>query len=173
MIETIDTILKRRSIRQYKEEQISDKDLDTILECGSYAPSGMNMQSYVFIAIQNEEIMQEIINECMKIRKVNTSPFYGAPTIILVFADSNVPTYIKDASTAIENMHLAATALNLGACWINCTEDLFDLENGNKIREKIEIPSNYKCIGSLSLGYIDGKYPEAKQRKENIIKIIK
>lgn len=173
MIETIDTILKRRSIRNYKEEQISDEDLNTILECGSYAPSGMNMQSYVFIAIQNEEIMQKIIDGCMKIRKINTSPFYGAPTIILVFADSNVPTYIKDASTAIENMHLTATALNLGTCWINCAEDLFDSEDGNKIREEIEIPSNYKCIGSLSLGYIDGEYPKAKKRKENIIKIIK
>ncbi|MCI8965050.1 MAG: nitroreductase family protein [Clostridia bacterium] len=173
MNETINTILKRRSIRQYKNEQISDEELNTILECGSYAPSGMNMQSYVFIAIQNEEIMHEIIDECMKLRKISSSPFYGAPTIILVFANSEVPTYIKDAVSAMENIQLATTSLGLGACFINCVQDLFDTENGTQIKEKLEISSNYKCIGALSLGYIEGEYPEAKPRKENIIKIIK
>lgn len=173
MNETITTILKRRSIRQYKNEQISDDDLNIILECGSYAPSGMNMQPYVFIAIQNEEIMHEIIDECMKISNMSTSPFYGAPTIILVFANSQVSTYIKDAASAIENMQLATTSLGLGACFINCVQDLFDMENGIRIREKLEISSNYKCIGALSLGYIEGEYPKAKKRKENIIKIIK
>lgn len=173
MNETINTILNRRSIRKYKQEQIDDEKLNLILECGSYAPSGMNMQSYAFVAIQNEEIMNEIIDECMKIRNITTSPFYGAPTIILVFGDENVQTYVKDASTAIENMHLAATSLNLGACWINCVQNLFESEKGDLIREKIQIPSQYKCIGSLVVGYIDGECPQAKPRKENIVKIIK
>ena len=70
MNETINTILNRRSIRKYKQEQIADEKLNLILECGSYAPSGMNMQSYAFVAIQNEEIMNDIIDECMKIRNM-------------------------------------------------------------------------------------------------------
>lgn len=173
MNSTIETILNRRSIRNFKDEQISDEDLHTILECASYAPSGMNMQSYGFIAIQNEEIMHELVDKCMQIRNISTSPFYGAPTVILVFGDETINTYVKDASTAIENMHLAATALNLGVCWINCTDDLFKSELGNSLREKLEIPEKYKCVGSLAIGKIEGEYPKAKPRKENIIKIIK
>lgn len=173
MNETIKTILNRRSIREFKEEQINDEDINTILECGRYAPSGMNMQSYAFVVIQNEDMMHELINESMKITGQNSSPFYGAPTVVLVFGDENIATYVKDASTAIENMHIAATALNLGACWINCVEDLFNSEDGEKLREEIQVPSNYKCVGSLAIGYIEGTYPEAKPRRENIVKIIK
>ena len=65
MNETIQSILNRRSIRDFKEEQISDEDLNIILECGRYAPSGMNRQSYAFVAIQNEDMMHELVNECM------------------------------------------------------------------------------------------------------------
>ena len=173
MNETIETILKRRSVREFKDEQVKDEYINTILECGRYAPSGMNRQSYAFVVIQNEDMMHELIDECMSITGRNSSPFYGAPTVILVFGDENVGTYVKDASTAIENMHIAATALKLGACWINCVEDLFNSEKGEKLREEIEVPSNYKCVGSLAIGYTEGSYPEPKPRRENIVKIIK
>lgn len=173
MNEVIDTILNRRSVRNYKDEQIDDNDLNIVLDCARYAPSGMNRQSYAFVAIQNQDIMNEIIDACMKILNINTSPFYGAPTIVLVFGDKNSPTYIEDACAGIENMTIAATSLNLGSCWIRCAKDLFESEYGESIREKIEVPENYMCIGSLVLGYVNGEYPEAKQRKENIIKIIK
>lgn len=173
MNETIQNILNRRSIREFREEQISDEELNIILECGRYAPSGMNRQSYAFVVIQNEEMMHELVNECMQITERDGSPFYGAPTVILVFGDENSNTYVKDSSCAIENMYIAATALKIGACWINCVEDLFNSKKGEKLREEIEIPNNYKCVGSLALGYIMGNYPEAKPRKENIVKIIK
>ena len=173
MNEVINTILKRRSVRNYKEEQNEDNDLNVILDCARYAPSGMNRQSYAFVAVQNHDIMSEIINTCMDIREITTSPFYGAPTIVLVFGDENSPTYVEDACAGIENMAIAATSLGIGSCWVRCIKDLFESGEGEKIREKIEVPENYKCIGSLILGYVDGEYPEAKVRKENIIKIIK
>jgi len=173
MNEVINTILKRRSVRNYKDDQIDDDDLNIILDCARYAPSGMNRQSYAFVAVQNDEIMSDIVDAGMKARDITTSPFYGAPTIVLVFGDEECPTYIEDASAGIENMAVAATSLGIGSCWVRCPKDIFETEEGQRIREKIEIPENYKCIGSLVLGYVEGEYPEAKQRKENIIKIIK
>ncbi len=60
MNETIKTILSKRSIRAYKQEQIKDENLQLILNAGLFAPSAMNQQSWHFTAVQNKETLQKI-----------------------------------------------------------------------------------------------------------------
>ena len=56
----IENILTRRSIRTFKEDQISEEDLNTILVAGSYAPNGMGTQNWNFTAIQNVTTLKKV-----------------------------------------------------------------------------------------------------------------
>ncbi|MBR3955078.1 MAG: nitroreductase [Clostridia bacterium] len=169
MNQTIRDLLQRRSIRQFKDEQVSEELLDIVLEAGTFAPTGMNRQSPVMVAVQNKETIEVL-------RKMNagimgnpdTDPFYGAPTVIVVFADKNVRTYREDGSLVIGNLCNAAHAVGLGACWIHRAKEEFETEEGKALMKEWGIAENYEGIGHCILG-IPSVIPETKPRKENYI----
>ncbi len=172
MNQTIQDLLQRRSIRQFKEEQVADELLDIVLEAGTFAPTGMNRQSPLMVAVQNKETIE-------KLKKMNADilgnpdadPFYGAPTVIVVFADKNVRTYREDGSLVIGNLCNAAHAVGLGSCWIHRAREEFETEEGKVLMKEWGIGENYEGIGHCILGYA-AAVPETKPRKEGyIIKI--
>lgn len=173
MNQTIDTILKRRSIRSYQQKQISDEELDSVLQAALYAPSAMNQQSGKFVAVQNKEIMQKLVELGKKAVNSDKSPFYGAPTVILVFAKKANIAPTCDASLALENMFLAAASLNLGSCWIHCVNSIFKTDEGKKLQLDMGISDEYMIVGSCILGYPEGKIPEALPRKKDLVIKIK
>ena len=169
MNQTIRDLLQRRSIRQFKDEQVSEELLDIVLEAGTFAPTGMNRQSPLMVAVQNKETIEIL-------RKMNAAilgnpdadPFYGAPIIIVVFADKNVRTYREDGSLVIGNLCNAAHAVGLGACWIHRAKEEFETEEGKALMKEWGIAENYEGIGHCILG-IPAVIPETKPRKENYI----
>ena len=174
MNEVIKNILDRRSIRQYKDEMIPKEILEQIIEAGTYAPSGMGMQSPIIIAITNKEIRDRLSKLNAKIMgKEDTDPFYGAPVVIVEIEKKNVPTHIYDGSLVMENMMLAANSLGLGSCWIHRAKEEFETEEGKEILKSLGIKGEYEGIGNCILGYPDNEKIEAKPRKENYIYKIK
>ena len=101
MNETIKTLLNRRTIRKFKPEQITDGELNAVLEAGKYAPSGGNQQSALLIAVQNKEMIKKITKMNAAVIGKDIDPYYGAPTIILVLAEKNKATPLEDGSLAI------------------------------------------------------------------------
>lgn len=95
---TIEDLITRRSIRKYKPTQITQEELDTVLLAGTYAPTALNRQSPLLVAIQNKEIRDEIsrLNGSVFPLERPGDPFYGAPTVIVVFADSTFKNGVKD-----------------------------------------------------------------------------
>ena len=135
MRETVSDIQNRRSVKEYKAEQITDEELTAVLEAGMNAPSGGNRQSPVFIAVQNKEWIQKL---CRLNAEIAGAPegfdvFYGAPTIILVLADKNAPDAVQDGSLCLGNMFNAAYALGLGSRWINRIRETFETELGKEL----------------------------------------
>lgn len=174
MNETIKTLLNRRSIRKFKAEQISDEDLNAVLEAGKYAPSGANQQSALFVAVQNKDVIKKLseMNAAVIGRK-GADPYYGAPTIILVFADKSKVTPIEDASLALGNMFNAAFSLGLGSCWVHRTKQMFESEEGKALLKEWGIEGDYIGVGSCILGYPDCEHPKAAPRKDKFAIIIK
>lgn len=192
--EVLNVIKQRRSIRKFKDMQISDADLNLILEAASYAPSGSNSQTWIFTAIQNQEILRtlnEMVRQAFlnlelgekdypakiaaKKRAVheNYNFYYHAPTLIVVSNIPNYPNAMADCATALENVFLAAHSLHLGSCWIN---QLTWLQNNQKIRDFLELlklPKDHVICGSAAIGYIDGEMPTAPARKKDVIHIIR
>ena len=116
MLETIQDLKTRRSCRGYKEEQISEEQLNQILEAGTYAPTGMGMQSPIMVVVQDKETIAQLSRMNAKIMGTDGDPFYGAPTVVIVLADKNRPTYLEDGSLVMGNLMNAAHAVGVDSC---------------------------------------------------------
>ena len=114
--EILKGIRERRSIRRFKPEQIKDEELQTILEAGTWAPTGMGTQEPFIVAVQNPEQMQKLSAMNAKIMGVKSNPFYNAPTYVLVFAEKNNYNNFRDGSLVLGNMMLAAHSIGLASC---------------------------------------------------------
>lgn len=169
MQETLKVLKERRSCRSYKAEQIKEEELNTILKAGTYAPTGMGAQSPIMIVVQDQETIQELSKmNAAVIGKPDMDPFYGAPTVIIVLADKNRPTYIYDGSLVMGNLMNAAEAIGLGSCWIHRAKEVFESEEGQELLKKWGIEGDYAGIGHCILGYPQ-EVAEAKPRKDNYI----
>ncbi len=172
MNEVIKNIVERRSIKKYKNIPVEENLIDEIVMAGTYAPSGMNRQSPIILAITNQEVRNKIASINAKIMGTDIDPFYGAPVVLVVLADKNSPTHVYDGSLVMENMMLAAHSLGLGSCWIHRAKETFETEEGKEILKNLGIEGEYEGIANCILGYPD-EVKEASPRKENYIYKIK
>lgn len=166
----LEVLYERRSIRKYKAEQIKDEELEQVLKAGVCAPTAMNLQSPIIIAVQNKEDIAYLSRLNAKIQgREGTDPFYGAPTVLIVLADANNKNAMKDGSLVMGNLMNAAYALGLGSCWVNRATETFDMPEGKVLLEKWGIEGEYIGIGNCILGYPDQEHPEMRPRKENYV----
>ena len=133
----LDLIKTRRSCRHYKAEQISDEELNAVLEAGTYAPTGHGKQDPVIVAVQNPELKARLAKMNAEVMGVDSNPYYDAPTYLLVFASEDNANAFQDGSCVLENMMLAAHALGLATCWINREYQMFQTEEGKNIMKEI------------------------------------
>lgn len=159
-------IKRRRSIRSYKNEQIKDAELDAILEAGSYAPSGMDKQATIMVAVQDPEVIALMSGLNAKVMGMDIDPFYGAPTVVVVFADpAETATPVEDGSLVIGNMMQAAFSIGVDSCWVHRAKEVFESEEGKALKAKWGVGDSFVGIGNCILGYRDGELPEAPERK--------
>ena len=170
--ETIDVLLARRSIRVFKSEQITDDELVTVLNAGTYAPTARGMQTPVVIAVQKPEDRQAVSVLNAKIQGNGGDPYYGAPTIILVLAADDRFAELNGAAVTT-NMLNAAYAIGLGSCWIHRPNEMFKTDEGKAMLKKWGLDETLVGVASIALGYAAGEAPAPKPRKENYYRIIK
>ena len=166
MNEVIKCLKERRNVRSYDGRPVPDDVLKEILEAGEYAASGMGRQATVMVAVRNKDLISDLSMMNAAVMGTNTDPFYGAGTVIIVFADSTVHTYVEDGSLVMGNLMNAAHALGVDSCWIHRAKEVFETEEGKALMKKWGIDEKYKGIGNCILGYSDKPVPEAKPRKE-------
>ena len=110
-------IRTRRSCRSYKPEQITDDQLNLVLEAGTYAPTSRGLQSPFIVAVQNKELLNRLAKMNAEVMGVTTNPYYDAPTYILVFVPEDAPNGVQDASLVLENI----SGPQGPASWMNTT----------------------------------------------------
>ena len=169
----LEIIRTRRSCRSYKPDQITDEQLNAVLEAGTYAPTSRGLQSPFIVAVQNDASKARLAKMNAEVMGVTTNPYYDAPTYVLVFVPEDAPNGVQDASLVLENMMLAAHTQGLGSCWIHREREMFATEEGKELMREWGLPEGLVGIGALSLGYPDGEPSPAKPRKEGYARVIK
>ncbi|MCC7553292.1 MAG: nitroreductase family protein [Methanobacteriaceae archaeon] len=176
MKDVFDVINNRRSIREYKKEQIKDEEIKKILDAGFMAPSARAAKPWYFTVIQNKELLKEIDKISLEvmgksgdeflesIAKVKNNILHDAPTVIIVSGKKDAPNLQADCSAAIENILLAAEGLNIGSCWIGLIQSFF---KDKKNIEKLQLPKEYIPLYAITLGYKTKENEKISRDKSN------
>ena len=167
----MNTLLNRRSIRRYKEDQVPDELLDQVLTAGLFAPSGMNRQNIVMVAVRDKQTRDLLSRMNAAVMGSDRDPFYGAPCVIVVLGDPEIYPVVENGSLVLGNLMNAAYAVGLGSCWIHRAKQTFETEEGKALLRKWGLKDTLVGIGNCILGYAD-ESPEAKPRLDGrIVKI--
>lgn len=167
MNEVIKAMKERRSIRSFKPDMPSKEDLQQITEAGIYASNAMGKQQTIVLAVTNKELRDKLSEANRQIAGApeGFDPFYGAPAILIVLANKEVPTHIYDGSLVLGNMLLAAHSLGLGSIWIHRAKEESERPEFKELLKAHGIEGEWEGIGHCAVGYVEGDYPEAAARK--------
>lgn len=144
-----ETILTRRSIRKYTDEEISENIIKELIEAGVSAPSAGNQQPWQFVILDDQKIFDEIIEI-----HPNSKMLKNAKKAILVCGDLNLEKYkgywVLDCAAATQNILLAAHSKKIGSCWIG----IYPREERiKKLQKLLKTPDNIIPFSLISLGY--------------------
>ena len=175
----------RRSVRAYNDEPVSKEQIDSVLEAGTWAPTGMNRQPWKFIVIENKDIIKYVSTET-KIMVKKMMPdiakqfqtevdiiCYGAPVLILICTESDKQwghVSLLDSVLAAQNMFLKAYELGLGTCYMGFVEFL---SSNLEVLKKIGVPEGYEIRVPFILGHPKIKQGAGKRNPPNILKWMK
>ncbi|MDR2807742.1 MAG: nitroreductase [Spirochaetaceae bacterium] len=167
---TLEDLKERRSIRTFKPDQITDEELGQILEAGTFAPSGANMQSAVIVVAQDPALIKQLEQlNAQALNNPQAHPFFGAPTVLSILVDTTKATPVEDGALVIGNLLNAAAALGIGSCWIHRAKEVFAGAEGQELLRKWGLGKQYIGVGHCILGYAAGPVPSASPRKAGYI----
>ncbi|MBQ2153711.1 MAG: nitroreductase [Oscillospiraceae bacterium] len=152
-METLTVLKTRRSCRAYLPDPVEDEKLNAILEAGTYAATGMGRQSPIILVVKDPEVRAELQKLNAAAMGMDIDPFYGAPELLVVLANKEMPTYVCDGSLVMGNMMNAAADLGVASCWIHRAKEEFESEEGKALLKRLGIEGDYEGIGNLILGY--------------------
>lgn len=160
----LEAIFARRSIRQYTDDAVTQQDVQTVLEAGRWAPSGLNNQPWRFAVVRDSKVKQAIAKQT-HYRQI----ILNAPVIIVVFIDNDAGyDRVKDCQgigACLQNMWLAAHALNLGGVWLGEI-----LKNRDRVGEILEAPKSYELMAVLAIGH--PKHRQQKSDRKSISELV-
>lgn len=175
-MEVFSCMATRHSTRKFKQADIPQELLAKVIEAGRQAPSGKHKNQSRFIVIRKKEVLQELIALVqqefakMEVTPENDDNFGGAiraakkggyvfmynpPVLIVVANKRDYGNKYADVSCAMQNMMLAANALDLGSCWINQLRWLQDNPVLRAYLQKLGMAEDEEVCASLSIGYPD------------------
>lgn len=159
MNETIRNLTSRKSCKSYQDKHVDKALIDQIVAAGLNAPSGMNMQTPLFVVVTNDEVVKKLSQLNAGIMGMGGDPFYGAKDVIVVLVKKGM-TNIYDGSLAMGNLLNAAWALDVGCCWIHRAKEVFAGKEGKQLLKDWGIEEDVEGIGFCILG--DAKEEKAK-----------
>ena len=140
--EALEVLRNRRAIRKYKADQITDEELQVVLEAGTFAPTGGGTQGVQIVAVQSPEYVARVDALNAKVIGKDMHPYYGAPTIVLVLETADSFTHELDGASVCTNMLNAAYAAGLGSCWIHRCKQMFEMEEGKELLKEWGLPED-------------------------------
>lgn len=149
-MELFEAMQRRRSVRKYTDEKISQEIISKILQAGLSAPSSRGLAPCELILVRDKDMLQKLA----EIKTHGAAPLKQADAAIVVLGDcKKADTWIEDTSIVMTYMHVAAASLGIGSCWIQCrlrgNEVASAEENARKL---LDFPENMRLEAILTLG---------------------
>ncbi|MEE4193885.1 MAG: nitroreductase family protein [Anaerolineae bacterium] len=151
-MDTFEAIQKRRSVREYTGEPIPKEDLHKIIDAARVAPSGNNQQTWHFVVVTDNNIIQ-------RLGKAGDWMVKASAVIVVVMAPDTA-YWVEDGSAAIENILLAATALGYGSCWVQGNAKPLEAE----FKLLLNIPEHLNLLTLIPIG-IPVEWPSQPDKK--------
>jgi nitroreductase len=192
-MDVIEAIKTRRSIRKFRDDMVPDKLLRKIVDAARWAPSGGNVQPWIFIIIKDRELKEKIrlslrdralryiqsVEGKRELEKYEPEVRFKwiegiksekyqehvcrAPVLIATFGDSSSPYYIYDCCAATENLILAAHSLGLGTCWID--PGVTDELTESQIQSLLKVPEKFRIVSLVAIRF-PAETPKPRPRKD-------
>ena len=171
----IETIMARRSIRNYKQVPVGRDTLNVIMECGINAPNGQNKQSWEVRVVDNPELlaqMSQAMGDAHPGMEFAKGCFRGAPVMVFIARDLSYDFSAYDCGLLAENVMLSAWSLGVGSvCLGSPVRFLTDNEVCKPYVEKLGFSSGYELCLCIGLGYA-AETPDAKPRDNSKVKFV-
>lgn len=166
----IETIMTRRSVRDYKEEPVCREQMAKIIECGIYAPSAMNMQPWAVRVVDDKAFLDGVTavaveqNPALKEQPGFRNFFRNAPTVAFIACPEESYSGEYDSGLLSENMMLSAWSMGIGSCCLGSVVPVMNSEAAKPYMERLALPEGYKLLVAIAFGYPAGDVPEAPAR---------
>jgi nitroreductase len=169
VLDLFEAVKLRRSTRAFTEEEVSDVEVEKLLEAARWAPSAGNIQPWDFVVVRESEIKRKLAEAAL-----DQSFIEEASVVIVVCADENmsgrgygsrgVNLYcIQDTAAATENILLAACALGLGTCWVGAF-------NEGEVKEALNVPNGVRPVAIIPVGRpAERPHPPYKRSLKEIV----
>lgn len=162
----IDLLRKRRSIRHFQDRAVEEEKIDLLIEAVLRSPSSRSLNPWEFVVVQNKETL-----EALSCSKPHGAAFLkNAPLGIVVCADpEKCDVWVEDCSIASMLLHLEATDLGLGSCWIQLRLREYDEQQSAsaKAAEILGIPDGMEVQAIIAIGY-----PEKEAQGHDRLKLL-
>jgi nitroreductase len=172
-MDVIEAIKTRRSIRSYRPDPVSNKDLNTIMEAARWAPSWANTQCARWIVLTDNQVKAKLV-EMLSPNNPSRPAVTAAPVLIIACAELKKSGYksgqastdkgdwfMFDVALGVQNLTLAAHSLGLGTVNIG----LFDAVKAAKL---LNVPEGFAVVEIIPVGYpaAEGQAPPRKELAE-------
>ena len=148
----LELLQKRRSIRSFTRQPVEPEKVEQLVEAALRSPSSRSLDPWEFVVVTDPQLLSGLA----KAKPHGGSFLTGAPLAIVVCGDpAKCDVWIEDCSIATLNLHLAATGLGLGSCWIQIRlrDHDRDVPAGQYIRSLLKIPDHLQVEAIVAIGY--------------------
>lgn len=166
----------RRSVRKFKQEEITDEKIREILQLAQLAPSAGNLQAYKVKVVKDEEYKKKFSDATyMTLKKgLKQEWIFGAPAIFVVCADTKISEErykergrdlysVQDATIFTAYLQLAITSKGLGSTWVGSFLE-------DDLKKLLDLPDDLKIVALIPFGYPnDESGPRERKNVEEIL----
>ena len=162
MMDTLEAIRTRRSVRRFADRPVEPEKLQALLEAVRMAPSWANMQCWRFVVVEDPQVRERIselsyVESFFATRGYKSNPaqkaLAQAPVVIVACAEPGESGdlggqhyYMTDMGIAAENLMLAAHSLGLGSVFVG-------VFNEEQLGDLLDIPPGVRIVGLFPIGY--------------------
>lgn len=166
----VENIMTRRSVRDYKAEPVDRDQMATIIECGIYAPSAMNMQAWAVRVVDAPDFIDGVTaiaveqNPQLKEQPNFRNFFRNAPTVAFIAVPDESYSGEFDSGLLAENMMLSAWSMGIGSCCLGSVIPVMNSDAAKPYLDRLNLPEGYHLQIAIAFGYPAGETPVAPER---------